>query len=244
MRGNCPSCRYRLSPCSAECPVCGLSLTPQSLPRPLLFQASCFHQPNPSAPTPSKLLAIATPALGRITPIALPELDPGPQGAPAAASAEIGTLWSTETAPQLPTTPIQDHSLWPLVRMEAAEFLLLAGLNGLFALLVALLAHAPLARAYDQLWPLLVPVHFCLSWAFLMVPLALAGQTPMMGSQGLLLDTGQPEKRLAFSVFHLLSVLLFPLSFLCMVLTQEHRTLAEVLTGQELLFRAHGRSKT
>ena len=54
---------------------------------------------------------------------------------------------------------------------------------------------------------------------------------------GFVLDTTQPERRLSFSVFHLLSALCFPLSFLCMVLTPEHRSLAELLTGQELMRR-------
>lgn len=115
--------------------------------------------------------------------------------------------------------------------------LLLALLNGLFVFLASLLCRASVTRTYSELWPFLVPVHLCLSWAFVMVPMALTGQSPMMGPRGLLLDTSQPEKRLAFSIFHLLSVSLFPLSFLCMVLTPEHRTLAELLTGQEILTR-------
>jgi len=121
--------------------------------------------------------------------------------------------------------------------MEVAELLILAAINGLFSLLAAALCGASLGRVYGELWPFLVPVHLGISWAFVMVPMALTGQSPMMGSQGLLLDSGLPERRLAFSVFHLISVVFFPLSFLCMVLTPNHRTLAELLTGQEILAR-------
>ena len=81
-------------------------------------------------------------------------------------------------------------------------------------------------------------MHFVLSWAALMVPLALTGQSPMMGRFGLQLGANQPERRLAFSLFHLLSVTVFPLSFICMVLTRNHRTLAELLTGQEIVVLA------
>ena len=35
VRTHCPSCRHRLSPLSLECPVCGLTLERQALPRPL-----------------------------------------------------------------------------------------------------------------------------------------------------------------------------------------------------------------
>lgn len=224
--------------------MCGLSLSPQSLPRPLLFQASALWQTGTPSLPEARPQAIATPALGRITPISLPplpelEADPGSYGAPAPLA-----LVQAPSSPSLGlAAPPEEVSFWPLVRMELAELLLLAALNGLFALLAALLCRAPLGRTYDELWPLLVPVHLCLSWAFIMVPLALGGQTPMMGPQGLLLDTSQPERRLAFSVFHLVSVLLFPLSFLCMILTQQHRTLAEVLTGQEILTRSMNRIK-
>jgi len=58
-----------------------------------------------------------------------------------------------------------------------------------------------------------------------------------MGSLGLLLDSAQPERRIAFSLLHLCSVLAFPVSFFCMVLTPGHRTLGETLSGQEILMR-------
>lgn len=231
----CPSCHHRLSPYAAECPVCGLELSHQALPRPLLFQASALQQMAPVAAKP-RPMAISTPALGRITPIAS---ETALNSLPEPASG--GTLMLPPDSPP-PAPEPQAPTFWPLVRMEATECLLLILLNGLFAVIASLLSHASPLRLYADLWAYLLPVHACLSWAFLMVPLALGGQSPMMGAQGLLLDTNQPEKRLTFSLFHLLSVLLFPLSFLCMVLTSRHRTLAELLTGQEILARPHFRS--
>jgi hypothetical protein len=68
-----------------------------------------------------------------------------------------------------------------------------------------------------------------------MVPLVLVGQSPMMGMERLLLDTDLPERRMSFSLLHLVSALGFPVSFLCMVLTPNHRTLAELLSGLEIL---------
>jgi len=228
-RHQCPSCHYRLSPLAAECPVCGLSLSPQSLPRPLLFQASALQQGQPQE---ARKQAISAPALGRVTPVFLadPQLAAGPLEAPPIPL----PLPPAQPAPALDAA---ETSFWPLVRMELSELLLLAVLNGLFCLLAAALSRAPIGRVYGELWPFILPAHLCLSWAFVMVPMALTGQSPMMGSQGLLLDTGQPERRLAFSMFHLLSVALFPVSFLCLVLTPDHRTLAELLTGQEILAR-------
>lgn len=210
-----------------ECPVCGLPLSRQSLPRPLLFQASALQ--HPSLPVEPRNQAISAPALGRVTPVVIdgPELTQPEDRIPR----------TPETPAPLPIPATSETSFWPLVRVEFSEFLLLALLNGCFVVLASLLCRVGVSRTYGELWPFLLPVHLCLSWAFVMVPLALTGQSPMMGTQGLLLDTGQPEKRLAFSIFHLVSVALFPLSFFCMVLTPEHRTLAELLTGQEILAR-------
>lgn len=228
-RHQCPSCHYRLSPLAAECPVCGLSLTHQSLPRPLLFQASALQQTH--LPEIRKQ-ALSAPALGRVAPV--PLADPEPVGAALEAPSTALPLPPAQPGPALESAEI---SFWPLVRMEFTEFMLLAAINALFCLLAAALSRAPIGRLYGELWLFLLPVHLGLSWAFVMVPMALTGQSPMMGSQGLLLDSGQPERRLAFSLFHLLSVLLFPVSFLCLVLTPDHRTLAELLTGQEILTR-------
>jgi hypothetical protein len=58
-----------------------------------------------------------------------------------------------------------------------------------------------------------------------------------MGAFGVTLPENSPERRMAFSLLHLVSVLCFPLSFLCMVLSPRHQTLGELLSGQELLAR-------
>ncbi|MBI4912703.1 MAG: hypothetical protein HY823_08190 [Acidobacteria bacterium] len=228
-RRSCPSCQHRLSPLATECPVCGLSLERPALPRPLLFQASALQTGGRPGPPPA---AIATPALGRVTPVrvsGLAEAEPPPEGALRTLSARGGGLEEPEDAPQ--------SSFWPLVQVELGEALVLGGAHALVALLSILLLGVPPARAYTQLWPFLLPIHFILSWALLMVPLVTLGQSPLMVFQGVGLASEQPERRMAFSLFHLLSVTFFPLSFLCMVLTPNHRTLAELLTGQEILAR-------
>lgn len=229
IRHQCPSCQFRLSPFAVECPVCGLSLARRALPRPLLFQASALQ--GVAAPE-TRRQAISAPALGRVVPILLPE--PAP---PLGLEDPLHPALPLPPAPAPENPELPETSFWRLVRVELTEFAILTLLNGLFCLLAAALCRAPLGRVYGELWPFLLPVHLGLSWAFIMVPMALTGQSPMMGSQGLLLDTGQPERRLAFSVFHLLSVLFFPVSFLCLLLTPDHRTLAELLTGQEILAR-------
>lgn len=229
MRTHCPSCHQRLSPLAMECPVCGLSLLPQGNPRPLLFQASALRKVG--VPEPRRQ-AIATPALGRIAPVAVPV-----EGLPEPA------VTALPSAPEPQATlaggsAAGNDSLWPLVKLEFLEGGLLLGVNVLLAVVTVLLTGPGLAHTYGELWPWLLPLHLSCSWALFMVPLVLAGQSPLMGRCGLLLDSTQPERRLTFSLFHLLSVVCFPVSFLCLVLTREHRTLAELLTGQEILQRA------
>ena len=109
--------------------------------------------------------------------------------------------------------------------MEALECLVLlaperhAGAGGLLD------GRGPRRRwSTPAFWPYLLPVHGAISWAYLMVPLVLVGQSPMMGMQDLLLDTDLPERRMSFALLHLVSALGFPVSFLCMVLTPNHRT--------------------
>ncbi len=228
-RRLCPSCQARLSAFATECPECGLGFERRELPRPLLFQVSAAPQ-EPGRPS---LQAIRAPALGRVAPVAL---DPVPS-----ASGE-------DPLPLPPAEPVVEEvpapsSFWPLVRLEALEALLLAGLNGAFALLAARQLGLGVGAAYGNLWAFLAPLHAGLSWCLLLVPLVLSGQSPLMARSGLQLASEQPERRLAFSLFHLLSVCLFPLSFLCMVLTPNHRTLAELMTGQEILFRPWSRMR-
>ncbi len=236
VRTHCPSCRHRLSPLSLECPVCGLTLEHQALPRPLLFQASALQTKPQAKPVPDgRRKAVSAPALGRVPPV---EVEPPSEGyqAPILASPPARTMADVTPVPaREPETTVE--SFWPLARLELTEAGVLLGLNAILALLVSWMAGVGPARVYDELWPLLLPVHFAISWTFEMVPITLVGQSPFMGSLGLLLDSAQPERRIAFSLFHLISVLLFPLSFLCMILTPYHRTLAEILTGQEILSR-------
>ena len=211
-----------------ECPVCGLLLGQRALPRPLLFQASAIHGGKEAG---SRSQAIATPALGRVAPVAVDSLPPVES---VAAENQVRTLaaggLSLGAAQAGPAS-----TFWLLTRLEAAEAVLLALLNLALALLVLLLLRVGPGLAYPALWPYLGPLHFAVSWTLLMIPLVLIGQSPLMSLLGLRLAAEQPERRMAFSLFHLLSVVLFPLSFLCMVLTPNHRSLAELLTGQEIL---------
>ena len=206
------------------------------LPRPLLFQASALQSrpvPDPRKADPRvagpRKTAISAPALGRVDPVTVVE----PEAVLATASVMAESA-HTELADE---AAAEYESFWPLVRLEVAEAGVLLGLNLMLALVASWLAGVSLTRLYGELWHFLLPIHFAISWAFEMVPITLVGQSPIMGSMGLLLDSTQPERRIAFSLFHLVSVALFPISFFCMVLTPYHRTLAEILTGQEILTR-------
>jgi hypothetical protein len=214
-----------------ECPVCGLGLAQRPLPGPLLFQASAITGGEAGAGRP---VAIATPALGRVAPVAVAGLEP------VEARPEGGLLHSLpkeESGLRSEEGDAEASSFWPLARLECGEALLLLLANGLLAAMAAIQLGTGPGRVYGQLWPFLVPLHLAFSWVMVMVPLVLLGQSPLMAVMGLSLASSQPERRIAFSLFHLLSVSLFPLSFLCMVLTPNHRTLGELLTGQEILFR-------
>lgn len=228
-RRICPSCQTRLSPLAAECPECGLALAPPRQGRPLLFQASALAQASFEAP-PKTLTA---PALGRVAPVAvevaLEELErPGAEAAPVfprhPSLAALGT--------QEPVA-----SFWPLVKVEATEALLLILIQVLALALPAWLLGVTPARLLLGAWPLVLPYLFAVSWILFMAPLVLAGQTPLMGFFGVTLPENLPERRMAFSLVHMLSVACFPLSFLCMVLSPRHQTLGELLSGQELLAR-------
>jgi hypothetical protein len=134
-------------------------------------------------------------------------------------------------------------SFWPLVKVEATEAALLAIIQGLTLLLPALLLGISPGRLFEGAWPFVVPHLLAGSWIFFMAPLVLTGQSPMMGFFGVTLPENTPERRMAFSLVHLLSVICFPLSFLCMVLGPRHQTLAELLSGQELLSRPVSRMR-
>lgn len=225
-RAHCPSCHHRITPLVLECPVCGLSLARQPLPRPLLFQASALRSGGPPR---EEHQTISAPALGRVEPLTiLEQVEPETE-----ASAPAYYLEDPPAA--LENEPDLADSFWPVVRMEALEFLLLALLNGLLLLIACLTVRGYPTQVYTLFWPYILPVHLAISWACLMVPLVLVGQSPMMGYQNLLVDAELPERRMSFSLLHLFSTLCFPASFLCMVLTRDHRTLAELLSGQEIL---------
>ena len=134
-------------------------------------------------------------------------------------------------------------SFWPLVKVEATEALLLLLVQGLALLLHGWALGISPARLFQGAWPLVVPYLFSVSWLLFMAPLVLTGQSPMMGFFGVTLPENSPERRMAFSLVHMLSVACFPLSFLCMVLSPRHQTLAELLSGQELLSRPLSRMR-
>ncbi len=193
----------------------------------MLFQASAIPQASfDAAPR-----ALNAPALGRVAPV-LVEVSPE-------------ELERPNEAPTLDPAPAQSFlggpdatsSFWPLVKVEVAEGLLLAATQGLALLLPAWVLGVSPTRLFLGAWPLVVPYLFAVSWMLFMAPLVLTGQSPLMGVFGVTLPENAPERRMAFSLVHLVSVLCFPLSFLCMVLSPRHQTLAELLSGQELLAR-------
>lgn len=221
---------------AVECPVCGLALGQRTLTRPLLFQASALQATAPPAPAPQALRA---PALGRVAPVDLPAL-PSPEALDLGPPSETALVQPDprdpaglfETTPNEPPT-----SLWPLVVMEGVEAAQLLGVNALVGGVACLASGVGPTRLYTEQWPFLLALHGAVSWALILVPLVLTGQTLPMAPRGLALASDQPERRITFSLLHLLSVLAWPLSFLCLVLTAEHRTLAELLSGQEILQR-------
>ena len=235
-RTLCPSCQYRITPLVLECPVCGLSLARQPLPRPLLFQAGALRKGGPPR---EERQTISTPALGRVEPMSLHDQEELSVELPAPEP----DYSLEEPAPPSGSGSFTD-SFWPVVKMEALEFCLLVGLNGFILLTASWTAGAAPGSVYAHFWPYILPVHCAVSWAYVMVPMVLVGQSPMMGREHLLLDTDLPERRMSFSLLHLASALFFPLSFLCMVLTPSHRTLAELLSGMEILQLPNPRLRT
>jgi hypothetical protein len=229
LRTHCPSCHQRITPLALECPQCGLGLARQPLPRPLLFQASALRLGGPAREDKQTL---STPALGRVEPMTILEKVPA-EAEPDPPFPDPGLRLETPSAVS-GNLELTD-SFWPVVKMEAMECVILLALNGALALVACWMAGGPPSMVYPNLWSYLLPVHAAISWAYLMVPLVLVGQSPMMGMQHLLLDTDLPERRMSFSLLHLISALAFPVSFLCMVLTPNHRTLAELLSGLEIL---------
>lgn len=237
---RCPSCQGRLSPLALECPVCGLALSRPGAQRPFLFQASALAAPGVFEARPATpKAALTAPALGRVPTLA-PEMEPirlapEPEERPRPAS-EAAPLPSLHAEPAT-------LSLGPLLLLESGEALILALLNAALALLASALLGVSLGRLYGGAWFLILPLHALASWAFLLVPLLLAGQSPLMGRLNLVLTEEAPERRLAYSLLHLLSLLLLPVSVLCLILGRRHQTLAELLSGQEILPRPVARMR-
>jgi hypothetical protein len=251
-RRLCPSCRSKRSPLAVECPVCGLRFTQADKPRPFLFQASALKQSKvlvAVATSDKRKTTIQAPALGRVAPVAVNlEVDPR----------ETAPIHETPRlempAPPPVLSPFKDalgalgaktqvSSFWPLVRLEAGEALLLYTLNGMVVLGVSWILHAPFFRFLQETWGLALPSHLALSWVLLMLPLVLVGQSPLMFLWNLTLAETVPERRVVFSLLHMFSVLAFPLSFLCMVLSPRHQTLAELLSGQEIIAKPSSRMR-
>ena len=234
-RRTCPSCQTRLSLLAAECPECGLALAPPRQGRPLLFQASALAQASFEAPP----RALTAPALGRVAPVSV-EVRPEELERP-----EAGEPVAVPPAAVQPVLGNQEPaaSFWPLVKVEVTEALLLTLVQGLALLLPSWTLGVSPTRLFTGAWPMVVPHLFAVSWMFFMAPLVLTGQSPMMGFFGVTLPENTAERRMAFSVVHMLSVACFPLSFLCMVLSPRHQTLAELLSGQELLSRPTARMR-
>ena len=237
-RRLCPSCQTRLSPLAMECPNCGLVFARAERPRPLLFQASGL-KPGP-AETP-RAAALQAPALGRIQPLPLPP--PELASALPALEPSFHPLDLLDSALHTLEPDPSTASFGPLLLAEAGEACLLAALNLTLALALSLVLQAPPSRIFAEDWPVVLPAHLLVSWAFLMVPLVVAGQSPLMGRWNLVLAEDEPERRMVFSLLHLLSVALFPLSFLCMILSPRHQTLAEYLSGQEIISRPEPRMR-
>ncbi len=234
-RRTCPSCQTRLSPLAAECPECGLALAPPRQGRPMLFQASALAHVAMEAPP----RALTAPALGRVAAVAVdvapeelarPGALPPPPPEPAPSPVALGF--------QGPVS-----SFWPLVKVEASEALLLVLVQTLALSLPAWALGVSPVRLLTGAWLLVVPYLLAVSWVLFMAPMVLTGQSPLMASFGVTLPENSPERRITFSLVHMLSVLCFPLSFLCMVLDPRHRTLGELLSGLELLARPTGRMR-
>ena len=226
-RRTCPSCHTRLSPLVAECPECGLALAPPRQGRPLLFQASALAQVSFDPPART----LNAPALGRVAPVTV-DVQPGELVRPGRLEPPPASVLQPSLETQEPAA-----SFWPLVKVEATEALLLLLVQGLALLLPAWSLGVSPFRLFLGAWPMLLPYLVATSWMLFMAPLVLTGQSPMMGFFGVTLPENTPERRITFSLVHLLSVACFPVSFFCMVISPRHQTLAELLSGQELLSR-------
>ena len=194
----------------------------------MLFQASALAQATFEPPTK----ALMAPALGRVTPVAV-EVRPEEL---VATDLPAPTLAPTES-PSPSTLAFTEHvsSFAPLLWVELSDALLLVAVQGLALGLPALALGVSPLRLASVAWVYVIPYLLVVSWFLFMAPLLLIGQTPCMGFFGVALPENAPHRRAIYSLAHLVSVCCFPISLLCMLLGERHQTLAEILTGQELL---------
>ncbi|MBI3131905.1 MAG: hypothetical protein HYZ13_11315 [Acidobacteria bacterium] len=208
-----------------------MALSARGPQRPFLFQASGLQgRPLEEAPLPRP--ALRAPALGRVASIQL-EADP-------ADVARLTPEPPLEAEAPAPTRPALGGAeatltLWPLVTLEAAEAFLLALLVMAALAIVASQLGTTMGLLVTRAWLLVIPFLLVLCWTTLMVPLVLASQSPLMPFLGLVVAEDQLLRRLNYSLLHLVSVALFPLSFLCLVLSPRHQSLGELLSGVEII---------
>jgi hypothetical protein len=202
------------------------------LNKPLLFQIS---KGMPSMPKEGNIPRPQTQGSGSLAAASKPSTSKGNKAQSThSAHSQRGVAASNKK-------PIQTegHGLfWRLARMEFIEALFLLIVNALIVFVACWQLKLSPGQVFSTFWPFMAPLHFLVSWAYFMLPIVLTGSSVAM----LYLDFGiadpQPEKRISFSLFMLLSVILLPLSFLCMILTPAHATLAELMTGQEVRERS------
>jgi hypothetical protein len=194
----------------------------------MLFQASALAQVSFDAPGK----ALTAPALGRVAPVTV-EVAPGELGPVVTPSSE--PLAPSRLPEMLPSSPTA--TFWPLVKVEALEAVMLVAVQALALLLPSWVAGVSPYRLWAGAWMFVLPYLFSVSWFLFMVPLVLTGQSPLMGTFGVTLPEPSPERRMAFSLVHLISVACFPISFLCLLLGPRHQTLSEMMSGQELISR-------
>jgi len=209
--------------------------------KPLLFQVSKGGAPQGRGAEGAPK-AISSPALGRIAPVHLGDAKAEAQGPQAWRQEDGGAGLADEPRPAAAEAekPEGQSIFWRLALMELHEAAFLLAVNGLIAFVACRQLHSPFLVVYSGFWPQLLAMHALVSWAYLLLPMLLTGSTPSMLRHGFGIADTQMEKRFSFSLFMLLSVAFLPLSFLCMVLTPAHATLAELLTGQEIRERAPG----
>jgi len=230
----CPSCRHKLSPLTLECPVCGMPVSRPRVVKPLLFQVSKGAPQQKQGAGRGVPKTLTSPALGRITPIYVGGEEFEPQSLKVRSWEDDAMAPESALATESADQSNEQSIFWRLVRMESREAVSLLFINGLVALVVCWQLNMPFSQAYSEFWSDLLVMHVVVSWAYLLLPLLLTGSTASMLRHGFGIADAQMGKRVSFSFFMLLSVALLPLSFLCMVLTPAHATLAELITGQEI----------